>query len=141
MTTKLRRTASKQRAALGFAACLVALPITVTRSEETGMAEMRAADREAALAATAKDLAAVRLHLQRALNCLEGPQGEDFRSAGQDPCSGGAGAERDLPAGSVNRVRTYKAIRLGSVGITFHDFEPAHYTARAMQAVLDEGTR
>jgi len=86
-------------------------------------------------------LAVVQLHMQRALDCLEGPQGEDYRSIGKDACPAGAGAESDLPAGSVNRIRIYKAIRLGSVGVTFHDFEPAHFTAQAMQAVLDEGTR
>lgn len=36
--------------------------------------------------------------------------------------------------------RTQKAIRLATVGVTFHDFKPAHYTAQAVQAVLEEGT-
>lgn len=76
-----------------------------------------------------RQLAVVQLHMQRALDCLEGPQGEDYRSVCKDACPVGAGAERDLPAGSVNQIRTYKPIRLGSVGVTFHDFKPAHFTA------------
>jgi len=36
--------------------------------------------------------------------------------------------------------RTQKAIRLATIGVTFHDFKPAHYTAQAVQAVLEEGT-
>lgn len=105
------------------------------------MVEMRVADEQAALAATARQLDAIRAHLQRVLDCLEGPHGEDYRAISGDACTGDAGAERDLPAGSVNRIRVYKAIRLSAVGITFHDFKPAHYTALAVQAVLDEGVR
>jgi hypothetical protein len=46
-----------------------------------------------------------------------------------------------LPAGSANCIRIEKAIRLATVGVTFHDFKPAHYTAQAAKAVLDEGAR
>ncbi len=141
MATNLGRTGSNQWAAWGHVLCLVALPVTATQGEEAGMAEMRAAEREAARAAKAQQLSVVRLHLQRALDCLEWPEDEVYRTTVRDPWRGDEGAQRDLPSGSVNRFRTYKAIRLDSVGVTFHDFEPAHYTARPMQAVLDEGTR
>lgn len=129
------------RAALPAAAYLVALPPAPAESaEEPGMAAMRAADAEAALAANAQKLPDVRLHLQRALNCLEGPQGADYRAAAGAPCPG-AGAVNELPSNSVNHIRVGKAIRLAVVGVTFHDFKPAHFTAAAVQAVLDEGVR
>jgi len=76
---------------------------------------------------------------QQALNCLEGPRGPDFRRSAGDPC-GGAGVVNELPDGSVNKLRVEKAIRLAAVGVTFHDFDPAHYTALAVRAVLAEGT-
>ncbi len=107
---------------------------------QKGMAEMRMAERQAGLASTATRLPEVRQHLQQALNCLEGAGGSDYRAAAGDPCAG-SGAERSLAAHSVNRIRVQKAIRLASVGVTFHDFEPAHFTAQAVDAVLQEGTR
>ena len=137
-TTPTRHTAC---VALAVAAYLVVLPLAEAWGEAAGVAEMWVADEQAALAATAQQLVAIRLNLQRALNCLEGPKGEDYRAVSGDACTGSAGAEHDLPAGSVNRIRVYKAIRLGAVGITFHDFKPTHYTALAMQAILDEGAR
>jgi hypothetical protein len=54
------------------------------------------------------------------------------------PC-GGAGIVNELPDGSVNKIRVQKAIRLAAVGVTFHDFDPAHFTALAVRAVLAEG--
>jgi hypothetical protein len=104
------------------------------------MADMRTAEKFASLAADARRLPDVRANLQQALNCLEGSQGPDYRRSAADPCSG-SGAIDELPHGSINRVRVEKAIRLATVGVTFHDFDPAHFTARAVRAVLLEGTR
>jgi hypothetical protein len=104
------------------------------------MDAMRAADREAALAASAQQLAEVRLHLQLALNCLEGHRGPDYRTLGEFSCAG-EGAVNELPVKSVNHIRVEKAIKLSAVGVTFHDFKPAHFTAAAVQAVLDEGVQ
>lgn len=104
------------------------------------MDEMRTAERHAGLAADATEMADIHRHLQHVLNCLEGPHGADYHGAGGNPCSG-SGAIRDLPPSSVNRIRVTKAIRLASVGVTFQDFKPAHLTAQAVRAVLEEGTR
>jgi hypothetical protein len=104
------------------------------------MAAMRIAAQQAKLAAGAPKLAGAREHLQLVLNCLEGQHGPAYRPVTGNPCTG-AGAERGLPAGSANQVRVQKAIRLAVVGVTFHDFKPAHLTAEAVQAVLEEGTR
>ncbi len=104
------------------------------------MREMRIAEQQAAAAAGAQDLQHVRTHLQQALNCLVGRGDREYRPSAGDPCAG-ASAARNLPRSSVNRIRVQKAIRLASVGVTFHDFKPAHYTAQAVHAVLEEGTR
>jgi hypothetical protein len=53
----------------------------------------------------------------------------------------GSGVVRQLPEGSVNKIRVEKAIGLAAVGVIFHDFDTAHFTAQAVQAVLLEGTR
>lgn len=129
-------------AGLGIAAGAAGLAPqrALARTGDQGMAEMRTAEQQAGMAANALRLADIHLHLQRALNCLEGPHGRDYRSTAGNPCSG-AGAERDLPTGSVDRVRVRKASRLATVGVTFQDFKPAHFTAQAVQAVLQEGTK
>jgi hypothetical protein len=64
----------------------------------------------------------------------------EYRPDAGDPCDG-AGALRNVPHGSANSIRMQKAIKLASVGVTFHDFKPAHYTAQTLQAVLEEGIR
>ena len=108
--------------------------------ESPGLSEMRAAEQQAGAAADAQDLQQVKAHLQQALNCLVGRGASEYRLKAGDPCKG-ASALKSLPSGSVNKIRVQKAIRLASVGVTFHDFKPAHYTAQAVQAVLEEGTR
>jgi hypothetical protein len=105
-----------------------------------GMAEMGIAEHYASRAAAAQQLPDIRAHLQQALNCLQGPNGAEYRKSAGEPCPG-SGALAGLPANSVNRIRVGKAIRLAAVGVTFHDFPPAHFTALAVDAVLREGTR
>ncbi len=128
---------------LGRSSLLVAiavLPIIAhAHGEQRGMADMRIGERYAALAAAAGSLEDVRASLQQALTCLEGPQGPDYRRSAGDPC-GGAGVLNELPVGSVNKIRVQKAIRLAAVGVTFHDLDPAYFTALAVKAVLAEGT-
>lgn len=124
-----------------LSAALLALPILAyAQEEQRGMSDMRIAERFAASAADARRLEEVRVNLQQALNCLEGSQGPDYRRSAGEPCSG-SGALRELPEGSVNKIRVEKAIQLAAVGVTFHDFDPAHFTAQAVRAVLLEGTR
>lgn len=128
------------RIAAMLTVALFMLPILAqAQREPRGMADMRIAERYAALAANAQRLEDIRVNLQQTLNCLEGPQGPDYRRSAGDPC-GGAGVVHELPEGSVNKIRVEKAIRLAAVGVTFHDFDPAHFTAQAVRAVLLEGT-
>ena len=123
------------------AACLSLVPLfAAAQGNQHGLAAMRTAEIYAAAAASATDLDTVRADLRRVIDCLEGPNGPDYRREVGDPCTG-AGAVNDLPNGSVNKIRVEKAIRLLAVGVTFHDFPPAHFTAQAVDAVLREGVR
>jgi hypothetical protein len=123
-----------------FACYLIASLPALAQGAEPGMADMRQADRYAALAASASQLSEVRINLQRVLGCLEGANGPGYHAFAPAACSS-AGTAGGLPAGSANRIRVEKATRLAVVGVTFHDFKPAHFTALAVQAVLDEGAR
>jgi hypothetical protein len=124
------------RALPPFALCLIASPALA----QPGMADMRVADRYAALAASSSRLSDVRLNMKRVLLCLEGAGEANGQAAARAACSG-AGAAARLSVGSANRIRVEKASKLAAVGVTFHDFKPAHFTALAVQAVLDEGAR
>jgi len=104
------------------------------------MADMQTAEQSAALSADAQRLEDVRVNLRQVLNCLVGRQGPEYRRSAGDACSG-SGVVRELPEGSVNKIRVEKAILLAAVGVTFHDFDTAHFTAQAVHAVLLEGTR
>jgi hypothetical protein len=96
-----------------------------------------AAAKQAGKAADAKQLAEIHERLQCVLNCLEGAKGHDYKQTAANPCSG-KGAMETLPEKSANRVRVGKAIVLARVGITLHDFPPAHYLAQAIHAILIE---
>jgi hypothetical protein len=133
---KARSLSRVSRAIVG--GLLLAIPAPVI-AQEAGLAEMRIAEQHAAAAASASDLEQAETELQQALNCLVGRDGREFRAKAGDPCKG-ASALQNLANGSVNRIRVQKAIRLADVGVTFHDFKPAHFTAQAVQAVLEEGT-
>ena len=89
------------------------------------------------MAARSRQLSQIHLHLQHVLNCLEGSKGRDYREVAGNPCTGD-GALQTLPARSANRIRARKAIALARVGITLHDFLPAHYLAQAIHAILTE---
>jgi hypothetical protein len=88
-------------------------------------------------AAQAKDLGEIHQHLQKVLNCLEGPTGEDFKARAGDPCSG-EGALHTLPKGSLNLVRARKVIALAREGVKLREVPAAHYVARAIKAILAE---
>ncbi len=119
-------------------ALLTAASVSPFAQETPGLREMRIAEQHAAAAGETQDLQQVRTHLQQALNCLVGRGQAEYRPGAGDPCNG-ISALRKVPRGSVNSIRIQKAIKLASVGVTFHDFKPAHYTAQAVQAVLEEG--
>ena len=126
---------------LTLLAGLLLMPTFVhAQDEQHGLADMRTAETYTAAAISANDLESIRTDLRRALDCLEGANGPDYRKKVGDPCSG-TGAVNELPDGSVNKIRVSKAIRLLSVGVTFHDFPPAHFTSQAADAVLLEAVR
>lgn len=124
---------------IAWLAAMVAFAAPVLGEQPAIPAALRTAATHASLAVGARELADVRMHLQHVLNCLEGPKGRDYDLEPGDPC-GGKGALQALPVGSANRTRAQKAVELARVGVTFHDFKPAHDTALAVEAVLEEAT-
>jgi hypothetical protein len=63
-------------------------------------ADIRIAEKFATLAAGAQRLDDVPINLQKALNCLEGPQGPEYRRSAGEPCSG-SGAVNEFADGSI----------------------------------------
>jgi len=121
--------------AFGMAICMT----PATGHTQTPDLFLTAAE-HAGLAAEAKELAEIRLHLQHVLNCLEGSKGRDYKKALGNPCTG-QGALQSLPKGSADRVRAQKAIALARVAVTLHHVPPAHYVAQAVNAILRESNR
>ena len=92
---------------------------------------------QAALAAKADTVTAIRKHLQQTLNCLEGGKSQDFKDRSGNPCSW-KGAVDALPKDSADLIRARKSIALARVGESLHDRDPAHYVAEAVHAILVE---
>jgi hypothetical protein len=126
------------RQAFCLASYLSLVPLfALAQGNQNGLANVRAAEIYAHAAATAPDLNTVHTNLRKVVDCLEGPNGPDYRKKAGDPCTG-PGAVNQLPDGDINKIRVQKAIGLLSVGVTFHDLPPAHFTALAVNAVLLE---
>ena len=115
---------------------LVLAGISATVSAQTPNPFSTAAE-HAGMAAQAKELAEIHLHLHHVLNCLEGSSGRDYKKVPSNPCTG-KGALQTLPKGSTNLVRAHKAIDLARIGVTLQDVQPAHYVAQAVHAILTE---
>jgi hypothetical protein len=124
----------------GAVSLLVIVALGAFAGESRALYDMRISAQHALAAAEAQDLQQVRGHLQQALNCLVGRGGGEYRPSAGDPCKG-ASALRDLPAGSVNKIRVQKAIRLAAVGITFHGFKPAHSPHKPCRLSLKKASR
>lgn len=123
-------------------ASLLALGVSVSAAaaEAPGMTQMRVAHQHAVAAAQAARLADIRAQLRQVIDCLQGTGSASTPAkTGEARCTG-RGALDDLPSGSANRIRADKALRLSRIAVTFHDYRPAHYTALAVQAVIEEAT-
>jgi len=119
---------------------LIIASLTAAFAEAQEASPFATAAKHAGMAAQAKDLATIHLHLQHVLNCLEGSIGSDYKEVVGNPCTG-SGALQALPEHSANRIRAQKAIALARVGVTLHDLPPAHYVAQAIHAILTEDQR
>ncbi len=126
------------RAAFVFAV-VVGFALPGLAEEPAVLPALRMAEKHASLATDARRLPDVRMHLHHVLDCLEGARGRDHDATGGDPCRG-KGALESLSAGSANQARARKAIEVARVGVTFHDFQPAHDSARTVKDVLAEAT-
>ena len=93
--------------------------------------------KHAELAANAKSVKEIQMHLHHVLNCLEGKSGKDYNASFGDPCNG-QGALTTLKNGAPGMVRADNAIALARVGINLQDEKPARLVAEAVHAILSE---
>ncbi len=93
--------------------------------------------KHAELAANAKSVKEIQMHLHHVLNCLEGKSGKDYNASFGDPCNG-QGALATLKNGTPGMVRADNAILLARVGINLQDEKPARLVAEAVHAILSE---
>ena len=93
--------------------------------------------KHAELAANAKSVKEIQMHLHHVLNCLEGKSGKDYNASFGDPCNG-QGALATLKNGTPGMVRADNAISLARVGINLQDEKPARLVAEAVHAILSE---
>lgn len=93
--------------------------------------------KHAELAANAKSVKEIQMHLHHVLNCLEGKSGKDYNASFGDPCNG-QGALATLKNGTPGMVRADNAIALARVGVNLQDEKPARLVAEAVHAILSE---
>lgn len=93
--------------------------------------------KHAELAANAKSVKEIQMHLHHVLNCLEGKSGKDYNASFGDPCNG-QGALATLKNGAPGMIRADNAIALARVGVNLQDEKPARLVAQAVHAILSE---
>lgn len=99
--------------------------------------EIKTAAQHAALAATASDVAGVRMHLHHALNCLEGPKGADFTTKEINPCqNSGNGAIPDSENPTTN-AKLELAVSQARAGIAAGELATAQKDARSVADTLN----
>ena len=98
--------------------------------------EQTAAAFHAGLAAGAKDVKTVRMHLHHVVNCLVGPAGAGYDEREMNPCKdAGAGLLADTPAGTP-RTHFETALIHAQAGIKADDLAAAQKIAAETQALL-----
>ncbi len=133
--------ASKHRngPAIGGALALaVFLALSLPPASHAGEPEVEAARaaQHAGFAAEAANPGLVHAHLQHAINCLVGPDGEAFDKAQANPCKGlGRGAIPDAPD-EVTRHRYELALERAKAGLVAMDLEDARRNAAAVARIL-----
>ena len=108
--------------------------VTIHQPSDPFQTAMKHAD----MAANAKSVKEIQMHLHHILNCLEGKSGKEYDASFGDPCNG-TGALEMLKEGTANRVRADNAIALAQVGVKLQDEKPARLVAQAVYAILSEG--
>lgn len=117
---------------------LLPLAATAAASQERALGEqLRLASRYAGYAAEATTVGAVHAHLQRAMNCLVGPQDSGYDPASQDPCEP---LRRRQPL-SYSRLGAgpgfQEALRYARSGLSMDSLPAARAAARATVRLID----
>lgn len=100
-------------------------------------AQIDTALQHARFAAKAEDVKGVHTHLQHVVNCLSGSGGLGFDANALNPCQDmGGGA---IPAAKGSRKEKLEdALNEAIVGLNVKAYAPAHETAQAVAATLEE---
>ena len=98
--------------------------------------EIATATDHAGYAVAGTNLAAVRMHLHHAINCLVGPQGKEFDSHNDNPCANaGNGAIPDTTNGATKAKLDSVVVR-AEAGISTNDQTTAKKDASDVYALL-----
>ena len=98
--------------------------------------EQAAAAFHAGLAAGAKDVKTVHMHLQHVVNCLVGPAGAGFNGQDMNPCKElGAGILTDTAPGPA-RMKAETALSHAQAGLKADDLTASQKIAAETQALL-----
>ena len=107
--------------------------VTIHQPSDPFQTAMKHAD----MAANAKSVKEIQMHLHHVLNCLEGKSGKDYNASFGDPCNG-QGALATLKNGTPGMARADNAIALARVGVNLQDEKPARLVAEAVHEILSE---
>lgn len=124
--------------ALGIATAFAAAPTAATTARE-GIANAKV---HAGVAAKIDTLDGVHLHLQHAINCLEGPHGAQYSAKAEAlsayHCDGvTVGAVADPKAGAQVQKLARKAVAEAAAGIAATEVAAAHADAAAVVKTLN----
>ncbi|GAB3681523.1 hypothetical protein [Salinisphaera aquimarina] len=121
---------------LQFAAvCLLVLAWPLAAQAADPGKEVTTAADHAGYAAGADTVAKVHLHLHHVVNCLVGPDGDDFDAKSGNPCDGqGNGAIND--ADSEGQADLKDALALAKTGIGMESLGAAQNVATTVQQLL-----
>ncbi len=109
-----------------------------SRAAEDVAKEVTTAATHAGLAAAAKDMKAVQMHLHHTINCLVGPEGAGFDAKELNPCKGqGEGAIPDTKD-SAKLALLREALAKADAGLKTSDMAAAQQNATAAQALIKQ---
>lgn len=107
-----------------------ALPYTALAEGNAVQQEMATAHAHALMAAGADSLEMTQAHLQHVINCLVGPDGEDFDAEAANPCKGmGAGALPDSAGNEAEQRQLQQALAAARSGVQADSQESAQEAA------------
>ncbi|HZT52733.1 MAG TPA: hypothetical protein VFA22_12395 [Stellaceae bacterium] len=125
-------------AALGIALAGTVLLVAApgARAEMDVAKEVSTAATHAGLAAGAKEMPMVQMHLHHVVNCLVGPKGKGFDAKPGNPCKDqGNGAIPDTKA-SAQKKKLQQALAKANAGLKTKDMAAAQKDATDAQNIL-----